>query len=137
MATKQTLRERVEARIARNRADVFLTRDFSDLGGEDQVIRALRTLVGEKRLLKLGYGVYARARMSSLSGRPMLASPAGFQGVAQQALTKLGVEWQPTDAQLAFKEGRSTQVPANPAVRIKGRFSRKLQYQGRKLVVAR
>ena len=137
MAAKQTLRGRVEARIARNRADVFLTRDFADLGGEDQVIRALRTLVGEKRLVKLGYGVYARAKASSLSGRPMLDSPIGFQGVAQQALTKLGAKWQPTEAQLAFREGRSTQVPANPAVRIKGRFSRTLQYQGRKLVVAR
>lgn len=137
MAAKQTLRGRVEARIARNRADVFLTRDFADLGGEDQVIRALRTLVGEKRLVKLGYGVYARAKASSLSGRPMLDSPIGFQGVAQQALTNFGVKWQPTEAQLAFSEGRSTQVPANPAVRIKGRFSRTLQYQGRKLVVAR
>ena len=36
---------RIGERIARRRDDVFLTREFRDLGGEDQVLRALRGLV--------------------------------------------------------------------------------------------
>lgn len=58
MRKRKTLRERVEALIARKRDNVFLTREFRALGGEDQVLRVLRTLVREKRLLRLGYGVY-------------------------------------------------------------------------------
>jgi hypothetical protein len=37
---QKTLRERIEARIAWKRGeDVFLPREFRDLGGEDQVLR--------------------------------------------------------------------------------------------------
>lgn len=134
---KKTLRGKVEARIARKRSDVFLTRDFADLGGQDQVIRALRELTKERRLLKLGYGVYARAKVSRLSGRVMLASPSGFPGVAQQTLKKLGVKWEQTEAQRAYVEGRSTQVPANAVVNVKGRFSRQLRYGNSELIIGR
>ena len=132
-----TLRERVDARIARRRDDVFLTREFRDLGGEDQVLRALRGLVRDGRLVRLGYGVYGRAETSRLSGQPMLAARGGFIGAARQALDKLGVRWEPTDAQRAYNEGRTTQVPVNPAVRVKGRFARHLRYQDTELRLER
>jgi hypothetical protein len=137
MRTQKTLLDRIETRIARMRDEVFLTREFRDLGGEDQVLRVLRGLVREKRLVRLGYGVYGRAFVSSLSGAPILDSPDGFAGAARQALTKLGVEWQPTEAEKAYNEGRSTQVPVNPVVRIKGRFSRQLRYGNTELIVER
>jgi hypothetical protein len=127
MRRRKTLRERIEERIARKRRDdVFLPREFRDLGGEDQVLRVLRILVREKRVVRLGYGVYGRAVISRLTGKPLLYSPNGFLGAARQALTKLGVSWEPTEAERAYNEGRSTQIPVNPVVRIKGRFSRRL-----------
>src|ERR1700681_809336 len=136
MPRKQTLRDKIVQRIARRKGeDVFLTREFKHLGGEDQVLRALRSLVNEGRLVRLGYGVYGRAVVSRLSGKPMLYSPEGFVGVARQALDKLGVQWEPTEAQRAYNEGRSTQVPVNPVVRIKGRFSRHLRYGNAELVL--
>lgn len=128
MPRRRTLRQRVEERIARRRDDVFLTREFRDLGGEDQVLRVLRGLVRDKRLLRLGYGVYGRAVISRLSGEPILNSPGGFFGAARVALDKLGVTWEPTDWERAYNEGRTTQVPVNPAVRVKGRFVRRLRY---------
>jgi hypothetical protein len=135
---KKTLRARIEERIARKRRDdVFLTREFRDLGGEDQVLRALRTLVREKRLVRLGYGVYGRAVISRLSGEPLLNSPNGFLGAARQALSKLGVSWEPTEAERAYNEGRSTQIPVNPVVRVKGRFSRRLRDGNLELVLER
>lgn len=128
MRRQQTLRERIERRIAKKRRDdVFLPREFRDLGGEDQVLRVLRSLVREKRLVRLGYGVYGRAVVSRLTGEPLLYSPNGFLGAARQALTKLGVSWEPTEAERAYNEGRSTQVPVNPVVRVRGRFSRRLR----------
>jgi hypothetical protein len=137
MAKRRTLRERVAERIARRRDDVFLTREFRDLGGEDQVLRALRGLVRDGQLVRLGYGVYGRAETSRLSGEPMLAARGGFIAAAHQALDKLGVRWEPTDFQRAYNEGRSTQVPVNPAVRVKGRFARRLAYQDAELRLER
>ena len=138
MRQQRTLRERIEDRIARKRRDdVFLPREFRDLGGEDQVLRALRRLVREKRLVRLGYGVYGRAVISRLTGEPLLYRPAGFLDAARQALTKLGVSWEPTEAERAYNEGRSTQVPVNPVVRVRGRFSRRLRDGTLELVLER
>ena len=137
MPRRRTLRAKIEERIARRRSDVFLTREFRDLGGEDQVLRGLRSLVREGRLVRLGYGVYGRAETSRLSGEPMLAARDGFIGAARQALDKLGVKWEPTEFQKAYNEGRSTQVPVNPAVRVKGRFARHLRYQDAELRLER
>ena len=45
-------------------------------------------------------------------------------------MNKLGVPWEPTQAERAYNEGRSTQVPMTPRVRLRGsRFSRKLRYK--------
>jgi hypothetical protein len=138
MPRRKTLREKIEERIARKAGDdVFLTREFGNLGGEDQVGRALRGLVRDGHLVRLGYGVYGRAIPSRLSGQPMLYSPNGFIGAARQALDKLGVQWQPTESEQAYNEGRSTQVPVNPVVRVKGRFRRRLRYRNSELVLAR
>ena len=109
----------------------------SERGGEDQVLRVLRGLVREGRLVRLGYCVYGRAIQSRLSGEPILYSANGFIGAARQALTKLGVQWEPTEAERAYNEGRSTQVPVNPVVRVKGRFSRQLRYGNTELVFER
>lgn len=137
MPRRRTLNERIRERIGRRRDDVFLTREFRDLGGEDQVLRALRGMVRDGQLVRLGYGVYGRAETSSLSGKPILAARGGFIDAARQALDKLGVEWEPTEFQRAYNEGRSTQVPVNPAVRVKSRFSRRLSYQDAELRLER
>ena len=137
MRKRTTLLWKVVNRISRKSGDVFLTREFMDLGEVDQVFRALRACVRDGRLVRLGYGVYGRAVKSRLSGEPILYSPNGFGGAARQALTKLGVDWEPTESERAYNEGTSTQIPVNPVVRIKSRFSRRLRYREMKLIVAR
>src|ERR1700722_7986966 len=137
MPRRRALRERIGERIARKQDDVFLTREFRDLGGEEQMLRALRGLVWDGHFVPLGYGVYGRAETSRLSGEPMLAARGGFVGAARQALDKLGVLWEPTEYQRAYNEGRSTQVPVNPAVRVRGRFARRLKYQDTELRLER
>jgi hypothetical protein len=67
----------------------------------------------------------------------MLAASGGFLAAARQALDKLGVEWEQTEFQRAYNEGRSTQVPVNPAVRVRGRFVRRLRYQDTELRLER
>ena len=60
----ETLEDRLLKRIDRKRGDVFLRADFEDLGGYDQVGRVLRELVRKGRLVRVGQGLYARARPS-------------------------------------------------------------------------
>ena len=139
MRRPKTLRERIETRIARKRGeDVFLPREFRDLGGEEIGFYAFCAFsCGRKRLVRLGYGVYGRAVVSRLSGDPILHSKNGFLGAARQALTKLGVKWEPSESECDYNAGRSTQIPVNPVVRIKGRFSRRLRDGKHELVLAR
>ena len=47
----KNLETRMMLRIARNGGDVFLRSDFRDLGGYDQVGRALRLLVNKGQCL--------------------------------------------------------------------------------------
>ena len=87
--------------------DVFLTREFRDLGGEDQVLRALRELVRDGQLIRLGYGVYGRAEISRLHARAAAGGEAASSRVARQALDKLSVRWEPTTSERDYNEGRS------------------------------
>ncbi|HGY1078535.1 TPA: S-adenosylhomocysteine hydrolase, partial [Aeromonas salmonicida subsp. salmonicida] len=70
-----TIADRVEARIKRSKRDVFLREDFDDLGGYDQIGRALRQMCEKGLLLKVGYGVHAKARRNRINSRLMIASP--------------------------------------------------------------
>ena len=67
----ENLETRLMKRIDRKRGDVFLRADFEDLGGYDQVGRALRGLVAKGKLLKIGQGI-TRARRRRLSTGPRL-----------------------------------------------------------------
>lgn len=133
---RRTLQRRIETRISRMGDDAFLTREFADLSDERQVLRALRKLVDAGRLIRLGYGVYARAAISPLTNEPMLAAN-GFNAVVREALTKLDVSWEPNSAERAYNEGRSTQIPMQPIVRLQDRFSRKLRYKAMELAFER
>ena len=137
MARRDSLQAKIEDRIARSGDEVFLTREFRSLGGERQVLRALQNTVAAGKLVRLGYGVYGRAEPSRLTGQPMLAARNGFVGASRAALNKLGIKWEPTEAERAYNEGRSTQVPANAVVRVKGRFTRRLRYGRNMLALER
>jgi hypothetical protein len=138
MPNRKSVRKEIEKRIARRRGEaVFLPREFGDLGGKAQVLRALRSMVRDGQLIHLGYGVYGRAILSRLSGQSMLYNAGGFISAVRQALDKLGVEWTPTEAERAYNEGLSTQIPVNPVVRVKGRFSRRLRYKNMLLILER
>ena len=124
----ESLESRLEQRIARKRGDVFLRSDFSDLGGYDQVGRALLALVRKGRLMKVGYGLYARARPSMLDGSPMPTKPIG--DLAEEALARIGVTTGPTKWERAYNAGTSTQVPTGRVVGVVGRVRRQLTYNG-------
>lgn len=124
----ETLETRIQKRIARKRGDVFLRADFADLGDYDQVGRALRQLVRQGQLLKLGQGLYTRAKPSLIDGKP--APVKGFRSLATEALDRLGIETMPTRMEKAYSAGQTTQVPAGRVVAVKKRVRRKIGYNG-------
>ena len=120
-----SLKSKISTKISRSKREVFLRSDFENLAGYDQVGRALRQLTSEGTLLKVGYGLYAKARPNRITGKPMLSAEGGFSQVAQEALSRLGVKWQPSESVQAYQAG-AAQIPANAEVIILDRFNRRI-----------
>jgi len=124
----ESLKTRIQKRIARKRGDVFLRADFADLGDYDQVGRALHHLVKQGQLIKLGQGLYTRAKPSLIDGTP--APVKGFRTLATEALDRLGIETMPTKLEKAHSDGQTTQVPSGRVVAVKKRVRRRIGYNG-------
>ena len=126
----ETLEDRLLKRIDRKRGDVFLRSDFDDLGGYDQVGRVLRKIVREGQLIRVGQGLYARARPSITSGEPV---PARGLTTLTEALGRVGIETVPTRLEQAYNAGETTQVPTGRVVGVRRRVRRKVGYGGMNL----
>jgi hypothetical protein len=124
---RQTLETQLSKRIDRKRGDVFLRADFEDLGGYDQVGRALRQLVRLGRVIKLGYGIYSRAVKSPFDDR--LIPPKGLSTL-REALKRVGIETLPSRSAQDYNAGRTTQVPTGRVVGVRQRVRRKIGYSG-------
>ncbi len=128
MAKYGTLSYKVSARIARKKESVFVREDFADIGGYDQIGRILRQLTASGQLIKIGYGLYAKAELSPLTGEitPILPLPR----LAKEALERLGVETGASKLEKLYNAGLTTQVPTGRKIAVKGRVSRKIGYDG-------
>lgn len=128
MSSFKSLEDRIKTKIARKKSNVFIREDFADLGGYDQVGRALLKLTRKGILAKLGYGIYAKTKKSQLTGEVVLAAP--LPALAKEALQKLDVKTLPTRAEKDYQEGRSTQIPSGRMIGVnKSRLSRKIGYK--------
>lgn len=125
----QPLEKRIARRVARKNSNVFLRRDFEDLGGYDQVGRALKRLTAKGKLVKIGYGLYARTTVSPISGKTVAAKP--LPSLTLEALERLDVEAMPSTFAQANTAGVSTQVPTGRVIAVRSRISRKIGYDGK------
>ena len=115
-----------------SRAD--LTQDHSNRE-QLKLNRALRAFVDEGIIIKIGHGLFAKAKSMQIPGRgkqAVLTEP--FETIAIEALDKLGVEWELSSAIRDHNLGKTTQVPAVFSVRLKSRFRGSIQAQGRTLI---
>ncbi len=127
-----TTQKRIESSLSSSSETVFLRREFNQFGGYDQVGRALRRMIAKGLLVRAGYGVYVKARESSLTGNSVPVEPLASIGAA--VLAKLGVDALPSAAAADYAAGRTTQMPMTDALRIgKARVSRKIGF-GTKLL---
>lgn len=127
MRKKEKLETRVLTRINREKSPILLREDFSDLGGYDQVGRALSKIADKGEIIRLGYGLYAKAKQSPLTGEtvPIASLPT----LGKEAMRRLRVQTVPSKAEVDYREGRSTQVPTGRMIGVKDRISRKIGFK--------
>lgn len=120
---------RITRSIANKRDNVFVRAEFEAFGSSSQVSRAINELESAGQLVKLGVGVYAKARISRLSGKPIPVRP--LEELAPEALKKLGVNVGPSRLMRAYNSGASTQVPVGVVVNTGSRrITRQLGFNG-------
>ena len=130
---KNSLKFKVLEKIQGLPGNIVMRADIEDMGSSRQISRCLEALVAMGELVKIGYGIYAKAYVSEQLKKPVIK--IGFDQACKETLTKLGVKWEPGSAEQAYNAGRSTQVPVRTVVTLKSRFRAHLNYGNRKLIV--
>lgn len=128
MLKKKTLEKKILEKISRKKGSVYVRADFRDLGGYDQVGRILKNLVRKGKIAKIGYGLYAKTKLSSISGKQILV--ANLPRLGREAVERLGIKVVPSKMEEEYNSGKSTQVPTGRVIGVEGRISRKIGYQG-------
>ena len=126
--------DQIYTKIKRSRRYVFERSDFDDIASYDQVGRALQQLVEMGRLMRIGYGLYTKTRINSLTGKPMLAKPGGADSILLEVFKLKGIDYDFAGLSKQSIAGASTQIPASIKFNWDTKqFSRKLKI-GRKLI---
>lgn len=128
MKKTEILPDQMAARIRRKKTLVFLREDFADLGNYAQVGRVLRAFVAQGKLVKIGYGLYAKVKTSALTGEVIPVAP--LPALAKEALARLGIETAPSHLEKAYQAGQTRQVPTGRLIAVKGRVRRKIGWGG-------
>ena len=126
MARLTTLKDKIQYRIKKSKETVFLVSDFMDLSGRDQILRALRTLIKENLIIKVGKGIYSKVIKSVISGKFIHAD--NLRNIAISALKKMGVEVVTTKAELDYNNKLTTQVPNGFIIGVNKRVSRNISF---------
>lgn len=128
---KNSIEYRAIQLIEQSPNKVLLRKDFIGLGSYRQVNRVLHKLIAQKKLAKIGFGIYARAYQSQFIAEPLIKD--GFDTVSREVLNRLNIAWEPGAAEQAYNSGKTQQVPMQNIVRLKSRFRRKIVYENRRL----
>lgn len=123
MSVYRTIKRSIKA----SKKSVFLRPDFERFGKRSIVNTALRQLTQEGLLLRAGYGVYVKTKKDETGVYPS----ENILTVAQNVLERMDILYGPSSALEDYNAGRSTQVPVNPALTLKGnrRFNRKIGFK--------
>lgn len=120
-------------RLKKIRGNVVLRRDLDTLGGShSQTTRVLKKLVAQKKLVKLGIGIYAKSYTSQYTDTPLIKG--GIDSAFNNVLKKLNINFEPGTAEKEYVAGLTTQIPARKVVRLKTRCRRQIGYGKARLI---
>ena len=103
----------INQKVKRSRRYVFERKDFDGIASYDQIGRALNQLIDRGEIMKLGYGLYTKARVNSLTGRLMPTNPGGSDALMREILKMNGVDFVMDSLSLQSLSGESTQIPSS------------------------
>lgn len=126
------LEQRIQRSIKQRTGNVILRAEIARMGSRTQVSEALKALMDRGLLVRIGTGVYAKTRKSSVTGATI---PAGsLETLATEALRKMGVTVSVGRAAAAYNAGVTTQIPGTLVANTGNRrISRKIAVGGRSL----
>lgn len=108
-----TATDRIAQKIKRSRRYVFERKDFYGYASYDQIGRVLKKLVDKGVLMKIGYGLYTKSTINSLTSKPMPSNPGGTDAIMREILKLRGVDFELDAMSLKSINGQSTQIPAS------------------------
>ena len=130
---KTSTRTRIARSVSRSNRDVFLRSDFSKFGTPSRVTRGISELISKGKLVKLGYGVYAKAVPSTITGNPVPRKT--LETLAVQTFELLGVPITMGSARTNYSIGTTTQIPMSISISTgPTRINRKLKLGNREIV---
>lgn len=106
-------------RIARAPNEVWIARDFADLGSRAVVDKTLQRLVGSGDLTRIDRGLYGRPRINALTGRQAVPD---YRAVIQAVVRRDGARTLVDGMTAANDLGLTTAVPAHIAVIVDTRL---------------
>jgi hypothetical protein len=109
MKSRLSIRDRMIRSVTMRRGEIVLRSDFEQMGSQSQISRIFSDFVKEGRLDRLGHGVFAKARISSLTGKPVPREP--LEVLVEETLRRLHIDAKPGQAQRDYASAKSTQVP--------------------------
>lgn len=127
------LEERLLRSIKQRHSDVILRTELSAMGSPAQLSEALKRLQAKGVLMRIGTGIYARTRRSSITG---VTIPAGsLETLASEALRKMGVAATAGKAAQQYNQRETTQLPGMFVAHTgRRRITRKITVGGRSLI---
>ena len=124
---------RIARSVGRSKRDVFLRADFADLGSPSRVPRALNEMINKGKLVRIGYGVYAKAIPSAITGSPIPRKT--LESLVVEALEALGIPSELGAARSAYATGSTGQVPMSVTISTGSRrVNRKLKLGNREVI---
>ena len=130
---KLCIKDRMIRSIALRKGEVLLRADFDRMGSASQVSRALKMVVSDGKLVRLGYGTYAKPQPRPLSGKPIPRQP--LEALAWEAMERLGVKINLGKALNDYATGSTNQIPMSVTFNTGDRrISRKLVLGNRSVV---
>lgn len=126
MPIGKTLEKKIQYRVKRQKQSLFMLDDFIDLSDKNQIMRALKKLINKKLIVKIGQGLYVRAKISSVTSLPIPEKDINI--LAIEFLNRFKIKSLPSKYDLMYNNNEATQVPTGRFIIIKGRVSRKIGF---------
>ncbi len=119
--------------INESKKDIFLRKDFDKHGTPSRVTRAISALLKEGKIVRLGYGIYAKSFPSLISKKPIPRKP--LEILAKEIFQKLEVPITLGKSRSNYLSGKTDQIPNVVTLSTgKKRFARKISLGGRMVV---